>query len=154
MTGYTPDFDWNPSRDADHSIVVRGQPAIAVYLNPHDEVVIRQEGQYDPSDDHFVYVTKPNALMVARAVLEAAGVNVEFITPSVARLMIERADIDWRSVNEDFSERASPEETLPPKDRTAAERQRRHRANKRNGVTVTAPTVTERDDAPRLELVG
>lgn len=43
MTGYSPEFDWNPSNDTDHSIVVRHQPAIAVYTNPHDEVVIRQQ---------------------------------------------------------------------------------------------------------------
>jgi hypothetical protein len=60
MTDTSPDFDWNPRNDDDdHSIVVRGQPAIAVYLNSHDEVVIRQEGHYGPDEDNFVYVTKP-----------------------------------------------------------------------------------------------
>jgi hypothetical protein len=151
MTNQCPEFDWNPNRDEDHSIVVRGQPAIAVYLNPHDEVVIRQEGQYDPSEDNFVYVTKPNALIVAKAVLEAARIDVEFIGPSVAKLITDRTDIDWEAANEAFNETEAK-----PKDRTAAERQRRYRERHRNG-TVTPETVmdpvTERE-APRLELVG
>jgi hypothetical protein len=56
MTGYSPEFDWNPRNDTDHSIVVCHQPAIAVYINPHDEVC--QQDQCDDSDDHFVFVTR------------------------------------------------------------------------------------------------
>jgi hypothetical protein len=51
------DFSW-----CDELIVVPAQPAIAVYLNPRGEVVIRQEGPglngYD--DDHFIYVQVKN----------------------------------------------------------------------------------------------
>ena len=53
----TKDFDWYGDSE---SVVVRHQPAIAVYLNPHGEVVIRQEGQYD--EDHWIYVTRDNAV--------------------------------------------------------------------------------------------
>jgi hypothetical protein len=35
-------FDWSGE-----DVVLRCQPAVAVYLNPHDEVVIRQGGLYD-----------------------------------------------------------------------------------------------------------
>ena len=54
----TSEFDWNARNDTDHCIVVQHQPVIAVYTNPHDEVVIRD--QYGDEDD-FVYVTKDSA---------------------------------------------------------------------------------------------
>ena len=99
----TKDFDW--CRDSE-SVVVRHQPAIAVYINPHGEVVIRQEGQYD--DDHWIYLTRDNAPKVAQAILEAAGI-------------------------EGYAEMA-PTLLLPaPKDKTAAERMRRYRNKRRNG---------------------
>jgi hypothetical protein len=41
-----PTFNWNPNgADAD-DIIVRHQPAIAIYINTHGDVVIRQEGYY------------------------------------------------------------------------------------------------------------
>jgi len=67
----TPDFDWHDS----DSIVIRLQPGVAVYLNPHDEVVIRQEDQYDVSDDHFVYIARDNVLKVVERMLEVAGIS-------------------------------------------------------------------------------
>ena len=65
-------FDWY-SDDGESSIVVRHQPATAVYTNPQGEVVIRQQDQYGDDDD-FVYVTKDNALKVAQAILSLAGI--------------------------------------------------------------------------------
>jgi hypothetical protein len=85
MTGYSPEFNWNPSKDDDHSIVVRHQPAIAVYLNPHDEVVIRQQDQYDESDDHFIYITRDNVLKVVEKMMELAGIEA---TRTAAPLML------------------------------------------------------------------
>lgn len=64
-------FNWNPTQDEDHCIVIRHQPGIAVYTNPHDEVVIRQQGDYD--EDRFVWVTKDNVLKVAERMLALAG---------------------------------------------------------------------------------
>ena len=107
MTGHSLEFDWNPSRDTDHSIVVRHQPAIAVYTNPHDEVVVRQQDQYDESDDHFVFITKDNVRKVAERIMEVAGIEVATL--------------------------AEPLLLAPPKDATAAERMRRYRNRKRNG---------------------
>jgi hypothetical protein len=95
----TKDFDWYGDSE---SVVVRHQPAIAVYLNPHGEVVIRQEGQYD--EDHWIYVTRDNALKVAQAILEAPDKDCE----------------------------AEPLLSAP-KDKTAAERMRRYRNKRRNG---------------------
>ena len=106
MTGCTSDFDWNPSNDTDHCIVVRHQPAIAVYANPHDEVVIRQQDQYDESDDHFVYVTKDNVLKVAERMLQVGGIR----TPRPDPLMLPK-----------------------PEPLSGAERQRRYRNKYRNG---------------------
>jgi len=50
------DFDWS---DAE-AVVVPAQPAIAVYFNPRGEIVIRQEAQFHPDEDHFVYVGRKN----------------------------------------------------------------------------------------------
>jgi hypothetical protein len=106
MSGYSPEFDWNPSNDVDHSIVVRHQPAIAVYLNPHDEVVIRQQDDYD--HDQFVYITKDNVLKVVERVLAIAGIQA---AQAQAELLM-----------------------LPRPERlSGAERQRRYRNKHRNG---------------------
>lgn len=64
------DFNW--ARDED--IVIRSQPAIAVYWNPRREVVIRRECECD--EDQFVYV-QPSFLpaLIARlqVMLKEAG---------------------------------------------------------------------------------
>jgi hypothetical protein len=67
------DFDWSSNGEDSDSIVVNHQPAIAVYLNPRNEVVIRQEGHYGPDEDQFVFVTKDNVTKFVQAILEAAG---------------------------------------------------------------------------------
>lgn len=48
------DFEWHgPEATA---VVVRHQPAIAVYRNVDDDVVVRQRGDY-PDEDQFVIVS-------------------------------------------------------------------------------------------------
>jgi len=69
------DFNWNPTEDEDHSIVVRHQPGIAVYTNTHDEVVIRQQAD-NSYDDSFVWVTKDNVFQVAERMLALAGYSM------------------------------------------------------------------------------
>ena len=49
------DFNWS---DADNSVVVRSYGDLAVYTNPHGDIVIRQ--QRYPDDDQVVIVPKPN----------------------------------------------------------------------------------------------
>lgn len=45
-------FDW-----ADAAVITRGVRPTAVYLNPHGEVVIRQQGEYPhDGDDPFIYL--------------------------------------------------------------------------------------------------
>ena len=96
-------FSWS---NAD--VVIRTQPAIAVYLNPHDEVVIRQQCDYD--EDQWVFITKENLPKLIQALLEAGG-----MTATAPQSM----------------------PTSPSKDRTAAERQRKRRAKQRDTVTPT-----------------
>jgi hypothetical protein len=102
-------------------LVVEDQAAIAVYLNPRGSIVIRQKGDLDERDDSWIVVEPHYAAALARAIMALA--------PQQSATL-----------------------ALPaPGDRTAAERQRRHRERKRNGGdTVTAVTVTPcaRDGAP------
>src|SRR5271165_1450991 len=57
------DFSWSAIED---SVVIQAQPAIAIYFNRRDEVVIRQESQFG-DEDHFVYVRHENLrLLIAR----------------------------------------------------------------------------------------
>jgi hypothetical protein len=121
------DFYWY-SDDGESSIVVRHQPATAVYTNPHGEVVIRQQDQYG-DEDNFVYVTKDNALKVAQAILSLVGIEV-----ALTRLDDGRLD--------------EPLLLSAPKDKTAAARMRRYRKKKRD---ADRNTVT---DEPELRLVA
>jgi len=64
------DFNWAAAAD---DVVLRQQPATAIYLNPFGMVVVRQEA--DPfEDDPFIVIAPNNALAVAQAIIEAAGV--------------------------------------------------------------------------------
>jgi hypothetical protein len=56
------EFRWN-----DEDTIIRSQPAIAVYFNPHGEIVIRQ--------DHWIYVNRQNLPRLIRRLQEIeAGV--------------------------------------------------------------------------------
>jgi hypothetical protein len=125
MSGYSPEFDWNPKNDADHCIVIPHQPAIAVYLCPRDEVVIRQQDQFDESDDGFVYVTKKSVVPLVQRMLGVAGIEA---------VIAHREDGGL----------AEPLLLPAPKDKTAAQRMRRYRNKNRNTVT----------DEPPLRLVA
>jgi hypothetical protein len=50
------DFDWSDKE----SVLFPTQPAVAVYFNPRGEIVIRQESQYHPDEDHFIYLQRKN----------------------------------------------------------------------------------------------
>jgi len=67
------DFDWNPNGEDGDSIVVRHQPAIAVYFSPHGNLVIRQEGHYGPDEDQCICITEDNVPKLVQALLEACG---------------------------------------------------------------------------------
>ena len=86
-------------------IVVRQQPATAVYLNSHDEVVILQ--QADRDEDRWVYVSKSNAVRVAYAILRAAGAveahEANLIAPR-SEAEPERAPSDTQVLSGEYSE--------------------------------------------------
>jgi hypothetical protein len=93
--------DWH----SDPDVVVKAQLAIAVYENQRGQVCIAQEGEYG-DDDVYITVAKDNALAVAQAILEAAGIDL-----------------------------AAPLALPAPKSPANAERPRRYRERHRNGVT-------------------
>jgi len=111
----------------DDDVVVQEQQAVAVYRNPRGCIVVRQKGDwYGHEDDVWIVIEPDRAGRVAHAILA-------LVEPLPA---------------------PGPLSLPAPADRTAAERQRRHRA-KRNGPcdrdTVTGDrngTVTR--DAPEL----
>ncbi|MGO8842042.1 MAG: hypothetical protein ACLQF1_13215 [Methyloceanibacter sp.] len=125
MSGYNPDFDWQGAEDQG-LIVQQDVERVAVYTNPHDDLVIRQLARWDEEEDIFIVIARGNVEAVIARMRTCVG-------------LLEEAELESDS---------------QPKDRTAAERQRRHRANKagRDRDSVT-DGVTERD-APLLELVG
>jgi hypothetical protein len=64
-------FDWN-----DCTAVVlprRSLDAVAVYSNPHHDLVIRAQRDEYHDDDRCIIVAREGAIAVAYAVLEAAG---------------------------------------------------------------------------------
>lgn len=64
-------FDWGGS-----SVVVRSYGDIAVYINPHGDIVLRQNDTFDP-DDQLVIVPVGNAKLVADAILRCLRESAE-----------------------------------------------------------------------------
>jgi hypothetical protein len=122
------EFNWREVDD-NECIIVRHQPAIAVYLNPHGGVVIRQEGHYGPDEDQCIFITRDNVPTLTHALLEAAG--------------FETADTFGEPLVLPKSEPLS-----------AAERQRRYRNKKRDGNGDATVTVrdAECDESDELSL--
>lgn len=130
----TSEFDWHPDGEDAEDIIVRHQPAIAIYTNPRGDVVIRQEGHYGPEEDQFVYVSPDNALKVAQKLLDVAGIDVSIAEPLTEPLL------------------------LPAPSKGAA-RSRRYRQRKRDGGRDA--DVTQRDadfeaitEEPALRLIA
>ena len=89
------DFDWN----GDDAVVIREQPATAVFKNARGQIVVRQQGEVF-EDDPYVVVDLGFVQRLVDAILAEAGIN-----------------------------QSTPLRLPPPlpKDKTAAERQRRRR---------------------------
>jgi hypothetical protein len=165
MTDTSTEFDWSVRNP---EVIVRSQPAIAVYTNTADQVVLVREREWNEEEDAFVLISREHAIKVAHAILEAAGQgDIEFIRPcgagyqdvpiqpAVAAMMATTPDIDWKAANEDFDGIEAEVSEPKPKDKTAAERQRRYRNKHRNGngrdVTGEGVTVTNGHALPPLE---
>jgi hypothetical protein len=133
MSETSREFDW----DAFEGDVIQQQvEKVAVYANPHSDIVIRQERRWAEEDDIFIVIARAHALVAARAILGAAGLDPSWLSAEAEACMFGISVLGERS---------------GPKDPTAAERQRRCRARKRDAA-VTGDTAER--DAPQLELVG
>jgi hypothetical protein len=64
------EFDWF---SADDCIVLREQPATAIYVNKANALVIRQEKTWDRDEDTFVYIRPEYAINFAKYLLKVAG---------------------------------------------------------------------------------
>jgi hypothetical protein len=62
------DFDWS----SDDSIVLREQPATALYHNRHGVLVIRQKADWDAEHDTFAFITPENAVVFMEALAKIA----------------------------------------------------------------------------------
>ncbi len=135
-------------------VAVPGQSQITVRL-AHGEIELGQE--YD-HEWHAIYVQPDNALRLVRSLLVMVGLEDAYLYEQRGGLC---HDVDWPEVSvqpaganacrlgDDRSEVGKP------KDRTAAERQRRHRAKLRDSRDAdrdsSRGTVTEE---PELRLVA
>lgn len=109
-----PDIDPFPWDDP--SVIVQAVQATAVYVDEHDNVVIRQQGAWNDEGDHLIILPRHEAERVAAAIFDA----------TVAL---------WPS-NRQRQGEADGAVTAPAnvsRDPTAAARMRRHRERKRNG---------------------
>lgn len=64
------EFDWYRTDDC---IVLREQPATAIYVNNTGSLVIRQEKTWDRDEDTFIYVRPEYAINFAKYLLKVAG---------------------------------------------------------------------------------
>ena len=122
MTADSAGRAWCWSDDAD-DIVVKGQPAIAIYAGPAG-IIIRRQGDWDEHDDDVIWFGVDQALAVAAAILEAASLDVADIAEPAPK--------------------PAPCATKP-KDSTGAERQRRRRARQKEEPTLDIDRDENRD---------
>lgn len=132
----TDDFNWD-----DVDTIVPAQGAIAVYENPHGNVVVREQVPY-PEDDKWIVFLPQYAEAIVRRIIEVAGLPFTLVPNGSSAV-------------------GSSDKT---KDCTAAERQRRRRNKLRKardsnrddfdtvtGVTEAEPPATS--DRAQLVLV-
>jgi hypothetical protein len=62
------DFDWHD----DPSVVLRSQPATAIYHNPKGHIVIRQERSWSEDSDPYVMISPENATTFMEALAKRA----------------------------------------------------------------------------------
>lgn len=101
---------WDWSEDAD-DIVVKAQPAVAVYPGPSG-IVIRRQGDWNDDDDEVIWFGVDQALAVAAAILKAAGLDIADLVPEPGQARVK------------------------PRDATGAERQRRRRTRQKQEKTA------------------
>jgi hypothetical protein len=155
----TDRFDWN----ADPTVVVRSQAAIAIHGDEGGGVMLRQEGQFCLSEDQFIDVARENVLTVCTTMLREAGLHHYSIVHASAISIVGRDGNEMKIPASELeridriSHDMRADERRPRKDPKGAERKRRQRAKQRDTADVTPVTcrdiVTDRDTittAPRL----
>jgi hypothetical protein len=65
------DFKWY-GEDASESVVIQSVQAVAVYTNPHGEIVIRQQSSAQ-DDDHFIAIPRSQVKALLKAIREEAA---------------------------------------------------------------------------------
>jgi hypothetical protein len=63
-------FDWIN----DESIVLKEQPATAIYRNRENSIVIRQQAAWDREEDTFVFITEQNAMAFLDQLCDLMGI--------------------------------------------------------------------------------
>jgi len=58
------EFRWEDA-EKDGEVIVQNQSAIAIYINPYKNIVLRQEGRYG-SEDHIVAIPKSEVRKVIK----------------------------------------------------------------------------------------
>jgi hypothetical protein len=103
MTDTSTEFDWANASIRDCTVQQQVH-RVAIYDNPHGDVVIRQERDWNEEDDPFIVIARGHAIRAAHAILEAAGLGEIQLyracnggyedVPTVAAMMASRSDID------------------------------------------------------------
>ncbi len=124
MSSSTDDqFDW----DRDESVVLRRRMAIAIFFNDNGDLVIRQEAWSGHEEEMFVVIPLMDVRRVARRLTDLAAAADGVASRDAMDVMFDQAGM------------LIDEPERGPKDRTAADRQRRRRAKLRDGhASVTA----------------
>lgn len=65
---FNDDFDWHD----DESVVLKSQPATAIYYNPKGHIVIRQERSWAEESDPYVIISPENAVTFMEALAKRA----------------------------------------------------------------------------------
>jgi hypothetical protein len=137
------EFGWSD----ESAIVLNRQPRTAVYLNPRGQLVIRQEADFDETEDPYLYFSQENVIALCYGLFDAIGAPYSIIA-DVHGGCVDIPRPGQPGIDLDATNAASDGFEAKGKDPTAAERQRRRRERKRHddvrpverdaGVTVTA----------------
>jgi hypothetical protein len=114
----TDAFDWLETEN----VTVRTQMAIAVYLNPHGELVIRQEGQFHPDEDVWVVIAPDNVPAVIEAMQQAMGMTAGSVTKDPTAAHRQRRHRDKHRDNRDVVTPVTVANTVTDRDVARSDR--------------------------------
>jgi hypothetical protein len=123
------EFDWTQEE-----VVVPEQLALAVYHNTRGDIVIRQQATAWVDKDSFIVVTPANAITLAQAIADAAGLELHFAGSG------------------DVKPASFEHLSTAPKKSTGAERMRRHRERHSDGRERHARVTCDASPSLALEV--